>query len=128
MAIQYSTIVSRTSEYSTVTAAPSTVLEIATVTINSVLTEVSRSLLEAALTADDRLATRVADARLLDGGPEPPRCLDTNLFTVLHRVPGAFYNDLYAVSDYQFGINRGKPSTAIIGFLSGQQAGDEGCR
>lgn len=36
-----STIVSRTTEYSTVTAAPSTVHDVSTLTINSVLTQVS---------------------------------------------------------------------------------------
>jgi hypothetical protein len=55
------------------------------------------------LTADNRLETRVADAVLPAGALEPPRSLDTDLFTVLHRVPGAFYNDLDAVSDHQLG-------------------------
>jgi hypothetical protein len=97
--------VSRTTEYSTVTAAPSTVLEIATVTINSVLTQVSHPPPGSALTAYDRLETRVADAVLPAGGLEPPRSLDTDPRTVLHRVPGAFYNDLDAVSDHQLGFD-----------------------
>jgi len=39
-----STVVSRTTQYSTITAAPSTVHDVKTVTISSVLTQVSRLL------------------------------------------------------------------------------------
>ena len=40
-ATQFSTVVNETTEYNTVTAAPSTITKSATLTINSVLTEVS---------------------------------------------------------------------------------------
>jgi hypothetical protein len=51
--------------------------------------------------------------------------LDTNLFIVLHHIPGTVYNDFYTVSDYHLDINREEYSQIFGLRLAGGQSGPE---